>query len=108
MCITSLLSAICGTTACKRETVMLEPTQSEDSTEDSEYYVTHDGITEFICLCNSRSDAEAIAKDYGITLKVFAEGVATFESDKDPDEIFAYGEKHKLPELSLNTVYHID
>ena len=93
MCIFGSILSACGS----RENV--EPAETQ--------YVTSNGVTEYIALCDSQKEAEDLATAYGITLKEFRDGVATFESEKNPDEISRYGKKHGLPELSLNLIYHI-
>lgn len=105
MCVLTAFSAILSLNGCRNAHTIEE---SSSASENTSTYVTHDGLTELICLCNSQKEAEDIAKKYDISLKVYSYGVATFETDKDPEELFKYGKKHKLPELSYNTVYHID
>lgn len=99
MCFLTGLFAACSSGVPSTETL--------NAPAGEKLYVEHDGMTELVGLCNTEADAEDIAQEYGISLKNFSYGVATFETDRDPQEIFDYGKKHKLPELSLNTIYHI-
>ncbi len=61
---------------------------------------------ELLCIVNTKEEAEAIAKQYGITLVEFSYGVATFHTDDNPNDVIAMGIKLGYPELSLNGTVH--
>lgn len=61
---------------------------------------------ELLCLVDTQEEAEAIAKQYGITLVEFSYGVATFHTDDNPNDVIAMGIKLGYPELSLNGTVH--
>ena len=50
----------------------------------------------------TREDAEQLASLYGITLVMYSDHLALFETDKDPDELIQTGKKNGWPELSKN------
>lgn len=57
---------------------------------------------ELVGLADTREEAEAIARDYGITLLSYGENVAVFTTDKSYEEITETGKRKGLPELSIN------
>ena len=59
-------------------------------------------ILELIALVENREEAEQLAADYGIELIKFAEGVATFQTDKTYETIEKIGKEKGLTELSIN------
>ena len=66
------------------------------------------GMLELIGLADTEAQAEQMATDYGIQLIRYAEGVATFQTDKTYDEIVEIGQEKGLEELSINdtnTIY---
>ena len=58
---------------------------------------------ELFCIAESEAQAVRIAEDYGIELVSFADGVAIFHTEDDPDEVIRYGKDNDLVLLSLNT-----
>lgn len=52
----------------------------------------------------TEEEAQQIAEQYGITLASYGNGIATYQTDKDPFEVIAEGEKKGYPQLSLNLV----
>lgn len=52
----------------------------------------------------SQEEAEAIAKQYGITLVSWGYGIATFHTEENPQEVIQRGLAQGWPELSLNTI----
>ena len=52
----------------------------------------------------SREEAEAIARQYGITLVAWGYGIATFYTEENPQEVIQRGLAQGWPELSLNTI----
>ena len=72
------------------------------SRDDSDYVEGK----ELMCLIDTKEEAEAIARQYGIQLVEFSYGVATFHTDENPNDVIAMGLKLGYPELSLNRVMH--
>ena len=72
------------------------------SRDDSDYVEGK----ELMCLIDTKEEAEAVAKQYGIQLVDFSYGVATFHTDENPNDVIAMGIKLGYPELSLNRVMH--
>ncbi|MBR5420065.1 MAG: hypothetical protein IK115_02835 [Lachnospiraceae bacterium] len=62
---------------------------------------------ELIALTDSEEEAQLIADQYGITLVVYAQGVATFHTEEDPQEVIKRGEENDLPKLYLNTTHEL-
>ena len=58
---------------------------------------------ELYCLAETLAEAEEIASLYDITLVSFGDGVATFTTDRDLQEVIEYGKKNDLPPISINT-----
>lgn len=52
----------------------------------------------------SQEEAEALARQYGITLVAWEHGIATFHTVEDPREVIQRGIREGLPELSLNYI----
>lgn len=50
----------------------------------------------------TREDAEQLASLYGISLVMYTDHIALFDTDKDPDELIQTGKKNGWPELSKN------
>ena len=63
---------------------------------------------ELMCLADSQAEAEDIAELYEITLVNFANGVATFTTDKDLNEVIQTGKDHDWTELSINHIIELD
>ncbi len=57
---------------------------------------------ELLCLAETKEEAQKIADLYGIELVDFGYGLATFHTDKDPEEVISEGLEKGYPELSLN------
>lgn len=53
---------------------------------------------------NTQEEAQKIAEQYGITLVSYGNGIATYQTDEDPYEVIARGEKNGYPQLSINYV----
>lgn len=53
---------------------------------------------------DTKEEAQQIAEQYGITLVSYGNGIATYQTDKDPFEVIAEGEKKGYPQLSLNLI----
>jgi len=62
---------------------------------------------ELLCLAESQEKAQEIAKMYGIELVSFNEGVATFHTEGDPNEVIKMGVEKGYPPLELNQVMTI-
>lgn len=52
----------------------------------------------------TEEEARKIAEQYGITLVSYGNGIATYQTDEDPYEVIARGEKKGYPKLSINFV----
>ncbi len=63
---------------------------------------------ELMCLADSQAEAEDIAELYDITLVEFANGVATFTTDKDLQEVIQIGKDNGWTELSINHIIELD
>lgn len=57
-------------------------------------------ITELTALADTREDAEEIAGLYGIELSAYSYGVATYTTDKNPQELIELGLKKGYPALT--------
>ncbi|MCM1267912.1 MAG: hypothetical protein NC302_08410 [Bacteroidales bacterium] len=69
----------------------IESTKNEES-----------GPVELIALAETREEAEEIAELYEIDLSAYSYGVATYTTDKDVQELIAFGTENGYPELSVN------
>ncbi|MCM1089019.1 MAG: hypothetical protein NC419_12755 [Muribaculaceae bacterium] len=52
----------------------------------------------------TQEEAEYLASQYGIELVSFADGVATYKTDEDPNEVIARGEENGYLPLYLNYI----
>ncbi len=57
---------------------------------------------ELLCLVETKEEAQKIADQYGIELVDFGYGLATFHTDRDPEEVIKEGLEKGYPELSIN------
>ena len=64
--------------------------------------VSGQGVLQLVGLVEDKAEAEQLAADYGIELLRFAEGIATFKTDKTYEEIQKIGKEKGLTELSVN------
>lgn len=55
-----------------------------------------------IALVETEEEAESIAEQYGIELVSFAEGVAGYRTEEDPNKVIARGQDNGYPQLYLN------
>lgn len=58
--------------------------------------------TEMIALADTREEAEEIAELYGIELSSYSYGVATYTTDKNPQELIELGSENDYPALTPN------
>ena len=58
--------------------------------------------TQLMALTDTRAEAEDIARQYGITLVSWREGLALFFTEEDPETVVRRGAKNGWPELSVN------
>jgi len=63
---------------------------------------------ELMCLVDTKSEAEEIAKLYDIELVTFADGVATFHTDKNLQDVIQTGKDNNWPEISINHIIYLD
>ena len=63
---------------------------------------------ELMCLCENEQEAKKIATLYEIEFVYFANGVATFTTDKDLGEVIQKGKDNGWTELSVNHVIYLD
>lgn len=111
---------------CKKEYVMVEKEDSSNSQESSSE--VHEIITEeqnsgvetnvkslfvpgeLVGLSDTEDEAREIASKYGIELKSYSYGVATYWAGEDADleAIIEEGAAKGYPSLSLNYVYSLD
>lgn len=64
---------------------------------------------ELLAIVETKEQAEEIADLYGITLKSWnTTKVAVFVTSRDIYDVIAEGKEKGWPELSPNTIYHID
>lgn len=57
---------------------------------------------QLMALTDTRAEAEDIARQYGITLVSWQDGLALFFTEEDPETVLRRGETNGWPELSLN------
>lgn len=62
------------------------------------------GEEQLMSLTETEEEAKAIAQQYGITLVSFSDGVATYETEEDPNEVIARGQENGYPQIYLNYV----
>ena len=58
--------------------------------------------TELTALTNTQEEAEEIAELYGIELSSYSYGVATYTTDKNPQELIELGVENDYPALTPN------
>lgn len=63
--------------------------------------------SELIALADTREEAEKIAELYGIELSSYSGGVATYTTDKNPQELIELGAEKDYPELTPNYENHL-
>lgn len=61
-----------------------------------------------MALTETQEQAQEIAELYGIEMISFEEGIAVYDTDQDPYDVIAEGEKKGYPALSLNYVREAD
>lgn len=59
---------------------------------------------ELVGVVESEEEAKSLAESYGIELIRYAEGIATFQTDKTYEEIKRIEKEKSLPELAINEV----
>lgn len=57
---------------------------------------------QLMALTDTRAEAEDIARQYGITLVSWREGLALFFTEEDPESVVRRGAKNGWPQLSVN------
>jgi len=62
--------------------------------------------TELIALAEDQTEAEKIAKLYGIELISFSDGIAVYTTDKDPQELMELGDNNGYPTLTVNSNHY--
>lgn len=55
-----------------------------------------------MALVDTREEAEAIAQQYGITFVSFRDGIATFYTDEDPEQVISRGRENGYAALYIN------
>lgn len=115
-----LLVSVCliGLIGCSNNDTIDNPTSShqettEEPSEISEAQpieVKQDVVEgeELMCLCENEQEAKEIATLYEIEFVYFANGVATFTTDKDLGEVIQKGKDNGWTELSVNHVIYLD
>lgn len=103
----------CGDVYTINNTTESSQETSEESSEISEAQtieVKQDVVEgeELMCLCENEQEAKEIAKLYEIEFVYFANGVATFTTDKDLGEVIQKGKDNGWTELSVNHVIYLD
>lgn len=68
--------------------------------DGEEYYEMNELIGE----AQSEKEAEEIAELYGIILLEYRENIALFQTEEDPLDVIARGEKEGYPQLWLNDI----
>lgn len=101
--LTTLGILITGCT--KNESVELEEGTTFNTEIDKPTVVEGE---ELMCLVDTKSEAEEIAKLYDIELVTFADGVATFHTDKNLQEVIQTGKDNNWSELSINHIIYLD
>lgn len=61
----------------------------------------HDANT-LLAITETQEEAERIAGLYGIQLTRYSDGLATYQTDKDLQDLIELGEQNGWPQLSLN------
>ena len=57
---------------------------------------------QLMALTDTRAEAEDIARQYGITLVSWQDGLALFFTEEDPESVVRRGIKNGWPQLSVN------
>lgn len=65
------------------------------------------GQNQLMALVETEDEAQEIAKQYGIELVSFSEGVATYKTEEDPNEVITRGEENGYPPIYINHVRSI-
>lgn len=95
--------------ACAARDSAIYPVESfelntpSDSTEDSAQPRT----VEMIALADTEEEALEIAELYQIELLSFSDGVAVYQTDRDPAELTALGQQNGYPALTLNNTLQL-
>lgn len=103
----------CGTVYTINNTAESSQETSEEPSDISELQsieVKQDVIEgeEFMCLCENEQEAKEIAKLYEIEFVNFANGVATFTTNKDLGEVIQKGKDNGWTELNVNHIIYLD
>lgn len=72
----------------------------EDQLENGEVQLT--------ALADTQEEAEKIAELYGIELKAYSYGVATYTTEEDPEKIIAEGMEKGYPTLAVDQKIYLD
>ena len=62
---------------------------------------------ELLCTTDTRESAEDIARQYGITLQSWSDGLAVFYTERDVQEVIEEGKRNGWPLLHLNMIYQL-
>lgn len=57
---------------------------------------------------DTREEAEEIAKQYGITLVSYENGIAVYQTEEDPYDVIARGQENGYHELSVNYIRSVE
>lgn len=61
-----------------------------------------------MALAESEEEAVRIAELYGVTFIEYSYGVATYETEKDPNELIEFGKRNQYPAIEINNLNYLD
>ncbi len=93
-----LLSGCAGGAKPEPAVVTTRPTAPAPSVPET----TETGEPQLMALTDTRAEAEDIARQYGITLVSWQDGLALFFTEEDPESVVLRGAKNGWPQLSVN------
>ena len=79
-------------------TAITQPTAPAPSVPET----TGTGEPQLMALTDTQAEAEKLARQYGITLVSWQDGLALFFTEEDPQTVVLRGAKNGWPELSIN------
>lgn len=95
-----VLLSVAGLSGCGRNRELTKMTT--DIEVKTKELSGSDEPTQVMALADTQEAAQEIADLYGIELKNFSYGVATYTTDKNLQELLELGQENGYPELSLD------
>ena len=93
-----LLSGCAGGAKPEPTVVTTRPTAPASAVPET----TETDEPQLMALTDTRAEAEDIARQYGITLVSWQDGLALFFTEEDPESVVRRGIKNGWPQLSVN------